>query len=332
MNFLAWIAIASLYKIDPEENEHLKDHCGARHLDVPKLPRFTSTGSAVPRNKYPFIAGLITSLAAGDYRCTGTLISKRHVLTAAHCVYDLSQALKDVGSEEQCTPNGKLLPPLDMTVYLGTKCPKLRKCPNGEKRTTYKARHIIPHPDFTVCPQAANDIAVIELDKDANPEEASPVCMPEEDDSVLGRTVTGIGYGIDARDRPDKFRPGLQELNLAAIYEGDGRIEAKGFEVAMCLGDSGGPLIPADASSKAVLFGITSEGNIDCLLTNPFKDESTFKGTFTDVRHHLDWICDITGVCPLRAITRPSPASNGKVLVIKRGTQRRRGFGRRRWF
>ncbi|EPB80471.1 trypsin [Ancylostoma ceylanicum] len=203
MNFLAWIAIASLYKIDPEENEHLKDHCGARHLDVP------------------------------NYRCTGTLISKRHVLTAAHCVYDLSQALKDVGSEEQCTPNGKLLPPLDMTVYLGTKCPKLRKCPNGEKRTTYKARHIIPHPDFTVCPQAANDIAVIELDKDANPEEASPVCMPEEDDSVLGRTVTGIGYGIDARDRPDKFRPGLQELNLAAIYEGDGRIEAKGFEVAM---------------------------------------------------------------------------------------------------
>ncbi|KIH46233.1 hypothetical protein ANCDUO_23716, partial [Ancylostoma duodenale] len=196
MNYIiTWGVISLLYKINIDENKLLKDHCGAVHLDVP------------------------------NYGCTGVLISNRHVLTAAHCVYDYSRARQIVGSEIQCDPNVELLPMLDMTIYLGTKCPKSGECPNGEKRTPYKPLYVIPHPGFDVC-RIVNDIAVIELNEDANLEEASPICMAEEDDPVLNQTVTGIGYGMDGRIRPDKYDPGLQELNLTATNEWDGKINA----------------------------------------------------------------------------------------------------------
>ncbi|EPB80470.1 hypothetical protein ANCCEY_00367 [Ancylostoma ceylanicum] len=166
MNVLTWIAIASLHKINQQENENLKASCGAIHLKVP------------------------------EKRCTGVLISKRHVLTAAHCVYDNSQVILP---GPYCNPHGKLLPTLDMTIYLGTKCPKPGDCPNGEERTPYKPRYIIPHPKYEPCRGHINDIALIELDIEAKPEEASPICMPEEDDSMLYQTVTAIGYGTDSK-------------------------------------------------------------------------------------------------------------------------------------
>ncbi|EYC01991.1 hypothetical protein Y032_0103g3579 [Ancylostoma ceylanicum] len=197
MNVLTWIAIASLHKINQQENENLKASCGAIHLKVPEpeLPHFMSTGNPVPPNKYPFIAGFDTlANYRSKKRCTGVLISKRHVLTAAHCVYDNSQVILP---GPYCNPHGKLLPTLDMTIYLGTKCPKPGDCPNGEERTPYKPRYIIPHPKYEPCRGHINDIALIELDIEAKPEEASPICMPEEDDSMLYQTVTAIGYGTD---------------------------------------------------------------------------------------------------------------------------------------
>ncbi|EPB80472.1 hypothetical protein ANCCEY_00369 [Ancylostoma ceylanicum] len=125
---------------------------------------------------------------------------------------------------------------LNITVYLGTKCPKPGECPNGEKRTAYKPRYIIPHPNFAPCHYYANDIAVIELDKDANLDETSPICMPEEDDLLQSGTVTAIGYGYDERDRPDKLEPGLQEINLTVTHHRHmiGRIRTSGRDGAVC--------------------------------------------------------------------------------------------------
>ncbi|EYC01999.1 hypothetical protein Y032_0103g3585 [Ancylostoma ceylanicum] len=214
-----------------------------------------------------------------------------------------------------------LLPMLNITVYLGTKCPKPGECPNGEKRTAYKPRYIIPHPNFAPCHYYANDIAVIELDKDANLDETSPICMPEEDDLLQSGTVTAIGYGYDERDRPDKLEPGLQEINLTVTHHRHmiGRIRTSGRDGAVCPGDSGGPLIPAGASSKTTLFGVASTSYAKCSVFGPIGDESLLGAYYIDVRYHLDWICNITGVCPLRTTTHPSPVLDGKVLSMQPG-------------
>ncbi|RCN40273.1 hypothetical protein ANCCAN_13805 [Ancylostoma caninum] len=84
---------------------------------------------------------------------------------------------------------------LNMTIFLGTKCPKSGLCSDKEELVPYKPRYIIPHPGYVPC-IFIKDIAVIELDKDANPEEASPICMAEKDDPVMG-SVTVVGYGMD---------------------------------------------------------------------------------------------------------------------------------------
>ncbi|KAK5980569.1 hypothetical protein GCK32_018884, partial [Trichostrongylus colubriformis] len=52
------------------------------------------------------------------------------------------------------------------------------------------------------------DIAIIELDKDISPMEASPICLPQKDEK-LAKTFTAIGYGID----PNHPNPKNKVLN-----------------------------------------------------------------------------------------------------------------------
>ncbi|EYC01995.1 hypothetical protein Y032_0103g3583 [Ancylostoma ceylanicum] len=87
-------------------------------------------------------------------------------------------------------------------------------------------------------------------------------------------------------------------------------------------GDSGGPLIRVPESRNATLFGILSTTSVNCSLY--FQGDWDSIGTSTDVRPHLNWICDITGVCPSQASTAyPSPVSGDEVLAMK---QRRMGW------
>ncbi|EYC01989.1 hypothetical protein Y032_0103g3578 [Ancylostoma ceylanicum] len=61
-------------------------------------------------------------------------------------------------------------------------------------------------------------------------------------------------------------------------------------------GDSGGPLIRVPESGKATLFGILSTTTADCYRSSSFPGVWSSISNSTDVRRHLNWICDITGV------------------------------------
>ncbi|KAL6725042.1 hypothetical protein Aduo_019867 [Ancylostoma duodenale] len=298
MEMFTWLAFTALTRLQPNENELLKNTCGA-----PKLVKtgFISNGDPVPQNYTPFAVYLnVTVDKEYGKRCSGVLISRRHVLTAAHCVYDESNLRSK--PEDQCDPRNGGLPVYDIYTYIGSRCPNEGPCPADPNRTAYGARFVFPHPFYEPC-TIANDLAIIELKRDVDPADGSPICIAEKFDHVLGK-VAAVGYGVDTRPRPDKGNPGLQYVVLDAVSDDNGKITTRNKNKTTCFGDSGGPLYRNNRMARATLYGITSASEVNC--TEPFSEAVNY---FIDVRKHLGWICDITGVCP-RYGTEPEQVSH----------------------
>ncbi|KIH46784.1 trypsin [Ancylostoma duodenale] len=262
MEMFTWLAFTALTRLQPNENELLKNTCGA-----PKLVKtgFISNGDPVPQNYTPFAVylnvtvdkeyvNIVVQTSASGKRCSGVLISRRHVLTAAHCVYDESNLRSK--PEDQCDPRNGGLPVYDIYTYIGSRCPNEGPCPADPNRTAYGARFVFPHPFYEPC-TIANDLAIIELKRDVDPADGSPICIAEKFDHVLGK-VAAVGYGVDTRPRPDKGNPGLQYVVLDAVSDDNGKITTRNKNKTTCFGDSGGPLYRNNRMARATLYGITS--------------------------------------------------------------------------
>ncbi|KAK6759593.1 hypothetical protein RB195_021273 [Necator americanus] len=294
MNIFPWISVASLVRIDTNENTRLKETCGAirlQQIEPKRGPQLISNGDPVDRNEYPFVVGLfsikITSTKNIGSVCSGSLISRRHVITAAHCVYEINEDEVKLWRKNPELANPQIFE--NILVSVGSRCPTFLGCPNDR---VYTPRYVIPHPRYDrLDPKHLNDVALIELDRDVDETVASPICLPEEDSSVEGPMVA-IGYGVDPRRQIDGYYP-LQKVNLNVIASKDGQIATFDWENTTCQGDSGGPLFRHDQRDRVVLYGITSSGQ-NC--RTPYRGAFNF---FIDVRKYSNWICAATGVCPL---------------------------------
>lgn len=205
-------------------------------------------GTSTTVGQYP----AVVALTVGSGICTGTLIDRSWVLTAAHC---LTPEIVQLPSQEAVTHG--------LRVHFGT-VNLLESA--GEVRT---ASMTIPKAGFSASNLGSNDIGLVKLSRPVTGVEPARVNLDPEA-APIGTMVTMVGYGATEREGAGmlgvQFRLedrasiscapfGLSDANLLCFSQVDNK--------GKCRGDSGGPSF-AEIDGRAVLVGVTSFGDQEC--------------------------------------------------------------------
>ncbi|XP_045461080.1 uncharacterized protein LOC123671347 isoform X2 [Harmonia axyridis] len=214
----------------------------------------------------------------GSSRCGGSLVSRRHVVTAGHCV-------------ARATPR-------QVHVTLGDYV--INSAVEPLPAYTFGVSQIQVHPFFKFTPQADRfDVAVLRLDRTAHQlPHITPICLPPRGETFLGETGVAAGWG--ALSPGSRLRP--QTLQAVQVPVIDNRIcerwhRSKGIGVTIydemmcagyktggrdsCQGDSGGPLM-LQKQGRWFLIGIVSAGYSCAQPGQP--------GIYHRVAHTVEWI------------------------------------------
>ncbi|KAG4072242.1 hypothetical protein HA402_005964 [Bradysia odoriphaga] len=208
-------------------------------------------GEEVKKDEWPFIAALYYTTRF-KYFCGGTLISHKHVLTAAHCIQAKAKSVP--------------LPPDEITVRLGA----YNLTDRSEVDVVDKSvTRIHLHPDWQFNEEKYDaDIAILVLNENISfSNHIRPVCMPPGNYLIDGLVGTVVGWGETengtAEGIPKKIE--INALNDTFCYETDKGIARYASERSFCgegsgtpnAGDSGGGFFAVDGSGW-VQFGTVS--------------------------------------------------------------------------
>ncbi|CAH1791983.1 unnamed protein product [Owenia fusiformis] len=222
-----------------------------------------------PKNNFPWMV-LIESEG-----CGGSLISPRHVLTAAHCVENEDKITLKTGKH-------------DRTIMEKTE----------QSRTVRNIRNIIVHPSFD---GINHDIAIIIITPPIElNSHTQPVLLPTSPifnmKTTKDRQCEVAGWG---RTSLDNLRNSevllhviLKQEEKCNLIKADRKAITKDMFCASedgkdsCFGDSGGPFMCRDEkTSKWTQYGVVSWGPVDSCGEK--------SGVYTKVPNYLDWINDI---------------------------------------
>ncbi|XP_031788613.1 CLIP domain-containing serine protease 14D [Nasonia vitripennis] len=284
----------------PHPNLDLLDHKLCGHI-APELRIYG--GSESKLFEFPWMAllafdsGEQTSDGKPDFRCGATIINKKYVLTAAHCVTNLPEDLKLAGVR---VGEHNLAEKRDCEIY-----------DNGaayicaEKHQDFGIESVHPHPEYAHNRTLQNDIAIVRINGTMNfrPASVRPICLPIDADSRNPGSfgvVTGWGSTETGASNSDVLLkvklPIVPASECRNAYRdnpfvrlGDGQICAGSLEGKdSCSGDSGGPLQNAAiyrGEPRIVQHGIVSFGKKNCAVEGS-------PGVYTNVAHYVDWILD----------------------------------------
>jgi hypothetical protein len=234
-------------------------------------------GEEASKGEFPGFAALgYESQEVGrehDFNCGGSLITARHILTAAHCFYP-------------ATPDVVRLGTIDLTDNEGQKI---------------QVKMAVKHPAFKPSSKI-NDIAIVALEHPADISDSLsvfPVCVNTIETLPEVGETTVVGFGktehnnsksdlllkakLTLVSNPDCTKK-FKEADLFALRNGvsQGQVCAwdSEFKRDSCQGDSGGPLY-MQVNKTNYLIGVTSFGS-GCATKTP--------GVYTRVSQYMDWI------------------------------------------
>jgi secreted trypsin-like serine protease len=272
-----------------------------------------STGSSLA-----FIADTQSGIA-----CTGTVISPLIVLTAAHCVEDLT--------------TGLLAPASAFQVVTG----RLDWTDPGSGQLLDVTR-VIVNPGYTLT-TFGTDAALLVL---ATPTDAPAIALASPADSALidpGTVASVAGWGdtSGASDTPPTaLQSGTTVVQSSTYCAAADTADEIAFDpsvdlcaldtadhtTAVCHGDSGGPLI-VNTSGGPIEIAVTSRGDADCAPDEP--------STFTAAQEISAWAADWIAQYPSAGAGGPAPvpapaplggaAAKPKQGVYSGGTRRHAG-------
>lgn len=205
------------------------------------------------RDQSVIVIGFQSGNAIGE--CTGILVAPNLVLTARHCVSDLSSEFGGI-----CDDSGNLVEDSGGTIAGDRDPAKIIILVGSDAKTAQKitAKKIFHDGADYLC---NNDIAMILLEKSAS----NPVIAPLRlnNPPVVGESLLAVGWGV-ANDSKGFIRRRRDNIPILAVGPIDevtkyGPLPPREFITGedICSGDSGGPLF---SSETGAVVGISSKG------------------------------------------------------------------------
>lgn len=230
--------------------------------------------------------------------CGGSIISKRYVLTAAHCLKTRSTLRIDhviLGEHTRSTE-------IDCNIFRGPNLEEIeRDCADPAEQ--FKVESFVIHPDYNR-PKFANDIGLIRLERDITWKyHIRPICLPVTPELRAKQfdryVVTGWGTTENQTGSDVLLEAILPRVSNADCQQkmaenrlnvalSDKQMCAGGEKlVDTCRGDSGGPLGFSSNYNGArfVQFGIVSAGVNTC-------GQKSVPGIYCRVASYMDWILE----------------------------------------
>ncbi|XP_031353251.1 phenoloxidase-activating factor 3-like [Photinus pyralis] len=253
-----------------------RTYCGFQHSDD-----YVRDNPGISLDEFPWIAQLLYD-EDKKIRCIGSLINRRYVLTAAHCLKARNTVITgirlgdyDVTSDKDCVTQTRF----------GVEC--------SDPAEEFGIEELIPHPSHTEF-TSENDIGLIRVSKNVQYSEyIRPICLPAAN-SLDGVTLAVSGWGLtEYRGKSAKIKKKISAKLLPldtcrTVYNKAGKLlttnhlcVSEDKNTFTCQGDSGGPLM-LSVRNQWEGVGVVSFGTSYCGPDYPV--------VYTKVSSYLDWI------------------------------------------
>uniref|UniRef100_A0AB38ZEH3 Venom S1 protease with CUB domain 1 n=1 Tax=Oncocephalus sp. TaxID=2944721 RepID=A0AB38ZEH3_9HEMI len=225
-------------------------------------------GREAAANEFPWMVGLRAHFGNKFARCGGSIVTHRHVITAAHCLIDLQGDRRPVKTEN---------------LYVIVGAHNLDMFSPKRSYREYQAEEHFIRPEFPRF--LTHDFAIIVVKGHIEFNEfIGPICLSPVSIYEANKLITIMGWGQTESSRGSskllKANTKIIDKNWCRIKEWE--VCTYAHQSATCSGDSGGPLVSLDKDTNRYFqVSLVSYGHPDC-VSSP--------SVSTDVAYFYPWL------------------------------------------